>query len=131
MATKLFVKGQSGNPSGRPKEHREIERMARSYAPEAIDRLVEIMRQKRAPKLALKACEVLLDRGFGRPAQAITGEGGEGPVRIVVKWPEPEPSPLIIDAVANSSISTIEANATPFSSVIDAPVRLLPASTTS
>ena len=130
MATRLFAKGQSGNPSGRPKEHREIERMARTYAPEAIERLVTIMRGK-SHKLALKASEVLLDRGFGRPAQAITGEGGEGPVRIVVKWPEPEPSPLIIDVVANSSISTIEANATPFSSVIDAQVKLLPASTTS
>jgi hypothetical protein len=126
-----WVKGQSGNPSGRPKKWREVTRLAQDHSVEAIERLVEIMRNKRAPKLSLKACEILLDRAFGRPPQAITGEAGEGPIRIEVTWQEPERSPLIIDLDPNSSSSIPDSSVMPSSSPIAALAKLLPASTTS
>lgn len=28
----------------------------------------------------------LLDRGFGKSAQALTGENGEGPIKLEVSW---------------------------------------------
>ena len=53
---------------------------------EALEKLIEIMRNKRSPKLALKAAELILDRAWGKCPQAITGEHGDGPVKISVMW---------------------------------------------
>lgn len=79
-----FQKGQSGNPGGRPKEDSEVKALARATGPEAIDKLVELMRGE-DKRTALAAAQALLDRGFGKPAQAITGDEG-GPVEIAVTW---------------------------------------------
>ena len=79
-----FVKGQSGNPGGRPKavmpDGRTLSEAAREHSPEALRVLVEALRD---PNTALAAAKEILDRGFGRPAQAveITGEDG-GPVQV-------------------------------------------------
>jgi hypothetical protein len=85
-----FPKGVSGNPAGVPKAYQAMAKLARSYSNEAIDKLVEIMRNKRSPKLALKAAEILLDRAWGKTPQAIVGEGGDGPVKISVSWKNAE-----------------------------------------
>lgn len=79
-----FQKGQSGNPGGRPKEDAEVKSLARATGPEAIDKLVELMRGDDR-RTALAAAQALLDRGFGKPAQAITGEEG-GPVEMAITW---------------------------------------------
>ena len=39
-----FAPGQSGNPGGRPKDEHRVAKLARSYTLEAIDTLVELMR---------------------------------------------------------------------------------------
>ena len=39
-----FAPGQSGNPGGRPKDEHRVVELARSYTLEAIDTLVELMR---------------------------------------------------------------------------------------
>lgn len=78
-----FQKGQSGNPGGRPKENDEVKLLAREYTPEAIDRLAFWMRGDN-PKASVSASATLLDRGWGRPAQAFTDADG-GPVSIIVQ----------------------------------------------
>ncbi len=80
----VFQKGQSGNPGGRPKEDAEVKALARTAGPEAIEKLLELMRGDDR-RTALAAAQALLDRGFGKPAQAITGEEG-GPVELAVTW---------------------------------------------
>lgn len=79
-----FQKGQSGNPGGRPKEDAEVKALARTAGPEAIEKLLELMRGDDR-RTALAAAQALLDRGFGKPAQAITGDEG-GPVELAVTW---------------------------------------------
>lgn len=80
--------GQSANPGGRPKktdEMREAEALARKNSPAAIRRLVALMESK-DPNAAIKAANSILDRAFGRPAQAITGPDGDPLVAQVVDW---------------------------------------------
>jgi hypothetical protein len=75
-----FVPGVSGNPGGRPKENDEVKQLARQHTEAAITRLVQWM-QDDNPKASVAACIALLDRGWGRPTQAISGEGG-GPIDV-------------------------------------------------
>jgi len=77
-----FQKGKSGNPGGRSKEDFRIRDLARERCPEALDVLREIYRDQKAPKAArVSAAVAMLDRGLGKPVQAITGEGG-GPILL-------------------------------------------------
>ena len=72
-----FKKGQSGNPGGRPKVIAEVKELARAHTGEAIETLVSIMTNpKSAPAARVSAANALLDRGYGKPPQHITGEGG-------------------------------------------------------
>jgi Family of unknown function (DUF5681) len=83
---KPFQKGQSGNPGGRPKEVAEVKELAREYTAEAIQTLVSIMTNpKSTPAARVSAANALLDRGYGKPPQHITGESGPS---HVVRLPE-------------------------------------------
>jgi hypothetical protein len=62
-----FVKGYSGNAGGRPKDEHNIAALARSYSTEAIETLVDLMRNARDDRVRGTAAQALLDRGFGKP----------------------------------------------------------------
>ena len=68
-----FVKGQSGNPGGRPKENAEIKALAREHGPQAITKLAELMGGS-DPRVSVAAAQALLDRGYGKPTQTIAGD---------------------------------------------------------
>jgi len=62
----------------------EIKSLARSHTATAVKTLVSIMNQKKAPPAArVSAAQALLDRGWGKPVQALTGEG-DGPIIVKI-----------------------------------------------
>jgi len=73
-----FEKGKSGNPGGRPKETAEIKELARQHGPRAVERLAELMNGE-DPRVAVAASQALLDRAYGKPAQAIIGGSEDDP----------------------------------------------------
>jgi hypothetical protein len=78
-----FKPGQSGNPSGRPPQVLEVIKIARDNCPKAIKRIVALMASD-DERVALQAAESLLNRGLGKPVQAVqhSGEDG-GPIQFV------------------------------------------------
>jgi hypothetical protein len=85
---KPFQRGQSGNPGGRPKRSATVEAhkviadvktAARELTPQALGTLQEIMEDKKAPPAArVTAATEILSRGWGRPAQRLEAEAGNG-----------------------------------------------------
>lgn len=68
----LFVKGQSGNPGGKPKELAEIIHLAKAASPDAMAKIVEIMRNPATPpNVALDAAERVLNRAYGKPKESV------------------------------------------------------------
>lgn len=80
-----FKKGASGNPGGRPKEAAEVKDLARQHGPAALDKLAQWMRSD-DPRASVAAAQALLDRGYGRPAQAIAIGQDEALGPIQVTW---------------------------------------------
>jgi hypothetical protein len=63
----------------------DIRSLCRAYTGEAIRHLAAIMRQREYPPAArVQAANILLDRGWGKPAQMHTGEEG-GEIRVVIR----------------------------------------------
>ena len=68
----------SGNPGGRPRVLAEIRTLARTYTEPAVLALVEIMQHGRNESARVAAAQAVLDRGWGRPVQALEHSGPEG-----------------------------------------------------
>jgi hypothetical protein len=67
--------GPSPNPGGRPKVVAEVRALAQQHGPDAIAALAEIALNPKAPTASrVAAAEALLDRGYGRPVQAVQAE---------------------------------------------------------
>lgn len=84
-----FGKGNKANPSGRPKkteEERTLEEMCRAKTPEALATILTIMAGGENERNRLASAQYIIDRGWGRAAQAmeITGkDGGALDIRVI------------------------------------------------
>lgn len=76
---------QSHQAAGIRQQEREVRALARQWTVEALEALVEIMRDHKQPgSVRVSAITYLLDRGWGRPRQSVevSGEGGIGAIRV-------------------------------------------------
>lgn len=69
-----WKKGQSGNPSGRPKVVEHVRDLAREHTEIAIRTLAEICVAGDRGAARVAAAEALLNRGWGRPMQPVEHE---------------------------------------------------------
>lgn len=82
-----FRKGHSGNPGGRPKAIRHLQELARSQTENAIQTLIDIMKNTRErPSTRISAAIEILNRGWGKAPQAMEipeiGATSESPERL-------------------------------------------------
>jgi len=67
-----FVKGKSGNPSGRPATPDEVKEMLKVALAPAIQLLFETMDDPGAkPELRVKCAELIIDRNLGKAVQPL------------------------------------------------------------
>lgn len=63
------------------KTKQNVASFARAHTETAVKTLAGIMTNKESPEAArVSAAKELLDRGWGKAAQPLTGEEGEGPI---------------------------------------------------
>lgn len=77
----LFQKGQSGNPNGRPKMDPEVRDFARAKSLAAIQRIASFIDHE-DPDIAMKACNSILDRAWGKPTQPVAGDDEMPAVKV-------------------------------------------------
>lgn len=85
-----FAKGVSGNPTGSMgRASISVRDLARAHTETAIATLVAILTDVEAPHSArVSAAEAILNRGWGKPAQPVDGDGDGGPIlwKGIVQW---------------------------------------------
>jgi hypothetical protein len=66
-----FQKGRSGNTGGRPKVVKPLQELARTHTAMAIRTLAHVAEKGKNESARITAASMLLDRGYGRPCQAV------------------------------------------------------------
>src|SRR3954470_16614773 len=88
----------------------DLRSLARSHTALSIKVLAGIAQNGQTDAARVAAATALLDRGWGRPPQAHTGEDGEGDIRVVIRHivqgTVEERRTLQIDAVPNETDET-------------------------
>jgi hypothetical protein len=81
-----FIKGTTPNPGGRPAGVAALFRSGTKDGKEVFDILIGIARDIETPaKQRIEACELILDRGWGKVAQEMKlGSDEESPMRMIV-----------------------------------------------
>jgi hypothetical protein len=70
-----WLPGASPNPGGRPRQLADVRDLARQHTEEAVECLVRIMRDSKSEAAQVAAANAILDRGWGKATQPLTGDG--------------------------------------------------------
>lgn len=73
-----WEKGKSANPGGRPKAIKELQELAREHTREAVNRLLQLMRQGKDLPTARASAALILERGWGKPVSSVEHTGKDG-----------------------------------------------------
>jgi len=76
-----WAKGQSGNPAGRPKG-KTLAQQCRENPGRVVNRLMYWLEQDDNPSASIRAAEILLDRGYGKPVLPVTDGAGHPALKI-------------------------------------------------
>ena len=81
MPDNIRAKSKAGRPPGRANvatvaARRTLGELAREHTEEALETVLQVMRTGETHSARLAAANVILDRGYGRPAQAVTVKDG-------------------------------------------------------
>jgi hypothetical protein len=69
---------RGGRKAGTPnKATAELQGLARKHTKSVLVELVRLATEAESEQARVAACKEVLDRGYGRAAQAVTGAGGE------------------------------------------------------
>lgn len=71
----LWKPGVSPNPSGRPKENPELKAAARAHTMDALNTLVDVMKNGKKDSDRVAAAGIILDRGHGKATQHVDVSG--------------------------------------------------------
>jgi len=63
----------------------DVQSLARSYTKLSIETLGGIANASESDSARVAACIQLLDRGWGKPAQPVTGKNGEEDIQVVIR----------------------------------------------
>jgi len=74
-------------PDPRPKKRlpKDLSSLARSYTDMAIRTLAGVAQSGESEAARVSAAGQLLDRGWGRPAQPVTGKDGVEDIRVTIR----------------------------------------------
>ncbi len=89
-----FAPGQSGNPGGRFKTPPVVRELARQHTKAAIDKLANIMNEGQSEQAQISAASMLLDRGWGKPTQPISGDADAPAIKL-------DPRAELLNAIAS------------------------------
>ena len=78
-----WTKGQSGNPSGRPRSDHNVKELARSHCPEAIETLATICRKGTSESARVAAAIALIERGYGKAPSTFSDDAGGLVIRVI------------------------------------------------
>lgn len=74
--TGKFAPGKSGNPNGRPKVDKQVQKALKAATLDAAQTLIELMNDEDQPgKVRLQAATTILDRVYGKPGQHVDVDG--------------------------------------------------------
>ena len=82
------VPGSGRQPGTLNKATADVKALAREHGPAAIQELARLATEAISEQARVAAIKELLDRGYGRAPQAVTGEADGEPVvvRHIVEW---------------------------------------------